>query len=250
MFQALQSRGHTFLAVTAVAAAISASAQATVWTMTFNSVTPGQTVGINYDANRAVNAANAGTYGNVSAGQLNWTGPYGKSYITYCTQLTEHISYGQTLTFTQALVQNVPDVTPGAMGAVKAALVRDLYARNYADVIASADSALHAAFQAVLWEITHENLTGATAALAAAELDLSLGALQLNGSGANAGMYGYAVAMIESLGDGGFQNFGGLLGLTHSQYQDQLVVVPIPAPVVLAGLGLLGVGVLRRRYAK
>ena len=32
--------------------------------------------------------------------------------------------------------------------------------------------------------------------------------------------------------------------------QDQLVVVPIPAPVLLAGLGLLGVGVLRRRYAK
>jgi hypothetical protein len=250
MFQTLQIRGQAFLAVTAVAAAISGSAQATTWTMTLNSVTPAQSVGVNYNGARAFNAANAGTYGNLTAGQLNWTGPYGKSYITYCTQLPERISFGQTITYTEVAVSGVPDSLPGEMGTVKAALVRDLYYRNYATVIASANSALHAAFQAAIWEITHENLTGATATLAAGQLDLDIGAMQLSGANQNASVYSLADAMLANLGVGGFKNYIGLLGLTHPTAQDQLVVVPVPAPLVLAGIGLLGVGVLRRRSAK
>ena len=54
--------------------------------------------------------------------------------------------------------------------------------------------------------------------------------------------------MLASLGQGGFGTMGpDLSGLMHASAQDQLMVVPIGAPAILAGLGLIGVGVMRRR---
>jgi hypothetical protein len=232
-------------------AAVGASAQATTWTMTFQNVNPNTIVGINYNGARSANAAAAGSFSSVYAGKMNWAGPFGKNYSTFCTQVTEFINFNQTVTFTQAAVQNVPDVQPGAMGAVKATILRDLYARHYADVVSSNNSLLHAAFQAAIWEITHENITSLTAAGALAQLNMSLGAMQLSSSGnSNLSVSTLATQLLAELGDGGFRDFGGLLGLTHQSAQDQLVVVPIPAPVLLAGLGLVGVGVLRRRFSK
>jgi hypothetical protein len=40
---------------------------------------------------------------------------------------------------------------------------------------------------------------------------------------------------------------GQLAGLSNASAQDQLLVVPVGAPVLLAGLGLVGVGFMRRR---
>jgi hypothetical protein len=58
-----------------------------------------------------------------------------------------------------------------------------------------------------------------------------------------------ANAMLIQLGVGGFQSIGdNLIGLTSASKQDQLVVVPIPAAALLAGVGLLGVGLVRRRF--
>jgi transposase InsO family protein len=55
-------------------------------------------------------------------------------------------------------------------------------------------------------------------------------------------------AMLASLGQGGFGTMGpNLLGLSNAAAQDQLLVVPIGAPAVLAGLGLVGIGFMRRR---
>ena len=47
-----------------------------------------------------------------------------------------------------------------------------------------------------------------------------------------------------SLGDGGFRADYRVLGLTNPDSQDMLIVVPSPAVIGLAGLGLVG---LRRR---
>jgi len=231
-----------------VAAGIAAGAHATDWTMTFTNVSPNTIVGINYNGGRSFSAAPAGSYSSVYAGRMQWNGPYGKTYTTYCTQLNEHVNWNQTITYTETEVENVPDApgTPGPMGTIKAQILRDLYARHYAAVKASSSNELNAAFQVAVWEITHENLNAADASGALAQLNLGTGAMQMN-TAANAGVYAAANALLADLGVGGFMSFDGLLGLTNASYQDQLIVVPLPVPAMLAGLGLLGVAAIRRR---
>ncbi|RLS91893.1 MAG: hypothetical protein DWI12_12390 [Planctomycetota bacterium] len=96
-----------------------------------------------------------------------------------------------------------------------------------------------------IYEISHENLTASTAEGALAQLNLSLGAFQTS---ASSDAFATAAAMLASLGNGGFGSVGAnLRGLTHPTAQDQLLLVPIGAPAILAGLGLLGVGIMRRR---
>ncbi len=239
---------HTALTAVLAAAGISACANATTWTMTFTNVSPNTIVGINYNGGRSFSAAPAGSYSSVYAGRMLWNGPYGKTYTTYCTQLNEHINWNQTVTYTQTAVENVPDApgTPGPMGAIKATILRDLYARHYAQVKASSSGELNAAFQVAIWEITHENINAANAAGALAQLNLANGAMQMNAI-ANAGVFAAANLLLADLGVGGFRSFDGVLGLTHETAQDQLVVVPVPVPAMLAGLGLLGVVAVRRR---
>jgi hypothetical protein len=234
------------LAATLLATGISAAAHATTWTMTFTNVAPNQIVGVNFNASRSNTDGPVTSFSSVYAGKMNWNGPYGKTYTTYCTQLTENINFNQTVNYTQSALANVPDPNPGPMGSLKATLVQDLYHRNYAAVVGSNNAQLHAAFQLAIWEITHENLNAADAAGALAQLNLGTGAMQMN-TVANAGVFNLAMAMLGDLGDGGFFAFNGLLGLTHASSQDQLVVVPIPAAALLAGVGLLGVAAVRRR---
>lgn len=235
------------VAATAIAGAAAASANATTWTMTFTNVTPSSIVGINYNGARSFSAAPAGSYNSVYAGRMQWNGPYGKSYTTYCTQLNEYISWNQTVTYTETEIENVPDApgSPGPMGSIKAALLRDLYARHYATVKASSSNDLNAAFQVAVWEITHENINAANAAAAVGQLNVLTGALQMNG--ANAGVLSAATNLLNGLGFGGFKSFDGLVGLSHLTAQDQLIVVPVPVPALMAGLGLLGIAALRRR---
>ena len=96
-----------------------------------------------------------------------------------------------------------------------------------------------------IYEISHENISALTAASAVSQLALDRGAFQANKPG---GSYAAAAQMLASLGQGGFGTMGSnLLGLTNPAAQDQLLVVPIGAPAVLAGFGLLGLGLMRRR---
>ena len=160
-------------------------------------------------------------------------------------QLFQGVTAGNTYTFGVVAPSQVPDEPgqPGNMGAIKSTIVQDLYRRYYYGI----DNAVEAsAFQLALYEISHENLTGADAAAAVNQLSLAMGAFSAATLGSAA--YSDAAAMLASLGSGGFQSMGNnLLGLTNPSAQDQLIVVPIGAPAILAGLGLLGVGLLRRR---
>ncbi|MDZ4753057.1 MAG: hypothetical protein SGJ11_00995 [Phycisphaerae bacterium] len=232
-----------------LAVAIAQSASADCWSMTFAGYGLHQTVGVRFNNSEAWDSATANSgFAGVSAGQLNFT-VFGQTYSNYCVQLFEGVGQvGETNTWCTAAIEDVPEAppAPGPMGALKATLVQDLYARFHATVKDSADANDHAAFQVVLWELTHEKFDAATAVLALDQIDLLEGALQLNG--AHATILALANDMIDALGDGGFQSIGdNLIGLTSQLKQDHLVVVPIPAPVLIAGLGLLGVGILRRR---
>ena len=184
---------------------------------------------------------------NVYGGVLNWDIDGVGGVKTFCVQLNETISLGSTLTYTAVDLEQAPDAPPGPgpMGDARATLIRDLYARNYATVMAATGNDaknLAAAFAMVVWEITHQESTASTASGVLADLDLTTGNAQFtSGSSANS----LAAGMLGDLGGGtnDFLSFA-VLGATNPDKQDVLIVVPGPAGLLaIAGLGL----VARRR---
>jgi len=232
-----------------VAIAASTVASASSLQLTFDNVSPFKFVQVNYNSGRSFDQNANGGYSNLYTGQMQWHDNAGRNLTTYCTQLTEYINWGQTVNFTITSVASVPDPTPGPMGAIRAQLVKDLYARHYFQVVASNDANLNAAFQLAIWEITHENLTAFDAAGTVAQLATGVGAIAINGGDAtSAAVGGLADSMLAGLGFDGFRSIGaGLAGLTDASAQDQLIVVPLPMTAALAGLGLLGAFGIRRR---
>lgn len=221
------------------------AASATNMTLTFDGYGLSGSNRVSYNASRSWDARGPASFYNIVCGQHNFTSASGRSRVTFCAQLFEGVTAGNTYTFAVVTPENVPDEpgSPGNMGLVKAALVQDLYKRYYR-FVDTADEA--SAFQLALYEITHENITAADAAGAVAQLSLEKGAFQSQAAGSSG--FAGAAAMLASLGMGGFGSIGdNLLGLTNPSAQDQLLVVPIGAPAILAGLGLAGVGLLRRR---
>jgi hypothetical protein len=243
----------TFATVALVATAVAQSASAANWSMTFTGYGLNEVVGIRFNNSESFDSATAvAGFAGLNAGQHNFT-VYGKTYSNYCVQVFEGLGQiGDTNVWCTAALSDVPDAppAPGPMGMIKATLVQDLYARFHATVKNSGDSIQHAAFQVALWEITHEKFNAADAATALGQISLVNGALQMDGT-ADAAVLAAANAMLNQLGVGGFKSIGdNLIALTSASKQDQLVVVPIPAAALLAGVGLLGVGLVRRRFSK
>lgn len=101
-----------------------------------------------------------------------------------------------------------------------------------------------AAFQLVIWEISHEKFTDTSnLATMKSQLDITLGAMVATSFFSN-DVLNAANAMIAALGTGGYNTYSSLLGATNATNQDLLIVVPTPAIAGLAGLGLVG---MRRR---
>jgi len=185
----------------------------------------------------------------IRAFQHELTSASGEQILTWCTEVYQGLDLGTAYTFNEVAAENAPGgaVAPGPMGAIKAAAVRDLFARwinpvngNVNGSMADRD-AKSAAFQVVLWEITHENFTASSAAGIVSQMSLTAGAFRANLSGASAGWY---AEMVASLGYGGFQTTA-IGGLTNDFAQDQLRLVPAPGAIAL--LGLAGFASRRRR---
>jgi len=230
----------------AVALGASAAASADSVTLTFLGFGDPTSTGVRYNSTLAWDARSATNYSPITVGSHRWS-VYGQERTTFCTQLFEGVTAGNTYTFNYVSPSMVPDgddpyTAPGPMGSIKATLVQDLYRRYYSGLSGAVSVG---AFQIALYEITHENLSATTASGAVAQLALDKGAFQ---AGKTGGLYASAAAMLASLGQGGFGSLGtDLRGMTNPSAQDQLLVVPIGAPAVLAGLGLIGIGFMRRR---
>ena len=198
-------------------------------------------------------AANRGPGAYSLAGRLNWID---SDFITFCIQIGEDVEYGDNIEFTFETVESTPDDPPyaGGMGEMRATMVRDLYSRWYNQVSEAgnddAGRALSGAFQIMIWEITHESLTGSASGQpidqTISQLDIGLGAMQTNG--VNAAAAGLFNDMKSSLGMGGWMDSYGdnLWGLSNPTYQDQILVVP-GAAVGMAGLGFFGARRRRKR---
>lgn len=224
---------------------------------------PSRLVTVNFDFSRASNASGVTGGQNALAGRnlfnvISVNGNNAGGQIgAFCVELNEGFP-SDPITYTLTEPTNVPEENPpGNMSENQAALMQDLYARNYADVSDPSNDGTWndandecAAFQLVIWEISHENFSSTTLAGMKAELDLSLGALVATNM-FNSNVATIAAGMISGLGSGGWLNMENLLGATNDSSgtpgvgnQDLLIVVPSPAIAALAGLGLVG---MRRR---
>ncbi len=210
-------------------AASATTTRGDVMTLTFQNVSPG--AGVSYSLDSGVSTRNT------TAGVMNWLG----GYETFCVQLEEYVSGGNTYTYDVRDVAEVPDVEPGAMGAFRAGLIEDLYARNYASIASAEDAA---AFQVAIWEIVHERGDTTAGGLTLGNLGLSDGTARFNVN-AGSNVVTLASGLLAGLGGGTetYLGFGGLLGLSNEQYQDQLIVVPGPGALA----GIIGVAAMRRR---
>jgi hypothetical protein len=182
----------------------------------------------------------------VSAGRLDWS----KGVKTFCIQLLESISVGQSRSFDVVALDQVPEAPPGPgpMGEARATLIRDLYARHYDDVLTATGADANnqsAAFATILWEITHQDSTETTAAGILGDLDFAAGNARFNSSSS---VMTFANSWLSGLGGGtgDFLWFSGLRGLSDPTTQDFITVVPGPAGM-MALAGLAGIRRPRRR---
>lgn len=212
-------------------------------TLAFHSSTPSEIVYFSFVEGDSASSANRTTaleFGR--AGKVNWSD---YNTITFCIQIGEDVEYGNVIDYTFETVESTPDDPPyaGGMGTMRATMVRDLYSRWYNSVKTSDSSELASAFQAMIWEITHETID---TDLDTSDLDLTTGAMQTNGL--STGAQGLFTQMKDSLGEGGWMDSYGdnLWGLSNADYQDQLIVVP-GAAIGFAGLGLFAARRRRQR---
>ena len=220
----------------------------------------GRLVTINYDSNRSSSAGGV-TGGNLAMSgfldfnliSVNGTAAGGGLLSTFCIEISESFP-DDPISYTLVDPTQVPEETPpGNMSANRSQMMQDLYSRYYADISVSNDDSSFgnyidesAAFQLVIWEISHENFsTESDKSTMQAEMSITMGAMAATDY-FSSDVLTAANAMIAALGSGGvWNNYTGLLGATNSTNQDLLIVVPTPAIAGLAGLGL--VGIRRRR---
>ena len=149
----------------ALALGLAGSPSAHSLTLTFLGFGNPTTTAVRYDSSLSWSARSSASYSTLTVGTHRW-GVYGQERTSFCTQLFEGVTEGQTYTFDVVDPSMVPEAedpttAPGPMGEVKAQLLNDLYRRYYAGLSGAVDTG---AFQIAIYEITHENLTAETAA--------------------------------------------------------------------------------------
>ncbi|MCA9290091.1 MAG: hypothetical protein KDA25_03120 [Phycisphaerales bacterium] len=187
---------------------------------------------------------------NVFAGQLvhnfaNGTGDCASlagNVTTFCTELTQYVNGGVN-EFDCVQVEDAPNTNP--MGTIRANAIGDLYAyaagAQFASASTNANKDLAAAFQIAVWEIAND-YDGTSGSL-----DLSSGTLKVTNTSGGALSAGISTQLSNLFSAVGLNaGFAGLRAVSNSSYQDQLVLIPLPAPVLI-GLAGLGAVVIRRR---
>jgi len=222
--------------------------------MTFDNI-QGQGVHFDYSGTRG-----SAISGNTTAGRFNWTVTScetingvtfnaGDQFTTFCTELTQFISTGDTFTYSSVAVADMPTVGQlGApMGSFRAGLIQELFNNYYATAV-NGTTTEAAAFQVAVWEIVYEDRVddvGSSLTIAAA---LNAGADSFTVS-SNYDAVQQANTWLDAL-TGNYSADDSLIGFGSGSAQDQLLLVPLPAPLWLAGVGLAGVVFGRRKLQR
>jgi hypothetical protein len=159
----------------------------------------------------------------------------GPSFVTYCIDLYEYISFGPTFT-------DYTLVTGAAHAFANASAAADI-GKLYAENNAVNSAVAQAAFQIAIWEIAYE--TSGTYSLGSGTAKFSGGTANTSGALGLASSWlgtlatttnnAYAVSTLDSVGNPG--------------HQDQVFAAPVPEPstyALMAG-GLLCMGAFARR---
>ena len=247
--------------------------------MTVASAANAGTIGLNYlgtgqtrDISVTYNGAN-GSFGGgdntqtVRAGQLRFevtsvSGAAanhfsaGDQVTSFCVDIFQNAQSG-TVNF--GGLENAPDPNnSSAMGAQRASLISVLFALRSNDALTTAGGQGQtnaAALQLAIWEIVHEdnaNLAGNT--FAETCLDV-----QNDGMGVFfAGSANATQVTVQTLANQWLQEAwtawasgadGMHLAAAYgNNFQDVVLIIPLPAPALMAGLGLLAIPVLRRKF--
>ncbi len=177
----------------------------------------------------SITAPNAVASGTVSAGGFATILNGSPSFVTYCVDLYQHISFGTLYS----------DYT--APGSTHIFANNRAYAdlgRLYANAGVVDTSIEEAAFQIAVWEIAYETTPGAYA--------LGSGAASFSGGSAAGGALGLAATWLSGLGN----DAGRSISVIESTDHQDVIFAPVPEPssymLMLAGL-LATVEISRRK---
>ena len=177
----------------------------------------------------SITAPNAVASGTVSAGGFATILNGSPSFVTYCVDLYQHISFGTLYS----------DYT--APGSTHVFANNRAYAdlgRLYANAGVVDTSIEEAAFQIAVWEIAYETTPGAYA--------LGSGAASFSGGSAAGGALGLASTWLSGLGN----DAGRSISVIESTEHQDVIFAPVPEPssymLMLAGL-LATVEISRRK---
>ncbi|HEX8876029.1 MAG TPA: hypothetical protein VF777_04725 [Phycisphaerales bacterium] len=233
---------NSIIALAGLAAIAAAASAAPTVSVKYLGTGQGQNVSITFNGNSQ----------NVFAGQLrhlltNASAGYewiNGEHRTYCTDLYQYVT-SSTKTYTIEQVQNMPGSSP--MGIAKADALRALFAVANANVdTINASNDYATGFQLAIWEIVTD-YSGSFAMNASSFTSGNFKAKKTNGSALSSGVvsvassaYNAAMNFLQTNGQS-----TDLLGIASGTAQDQLIRVPTPGALALAGFG--GLLCTRRR---